>query len=79
MPISQRTGQHDPDLWVIEIEDKAMDNPFEGVKIFALRLVAFNFREKDDYEKSSDDDVLVYDGRVCRRLLRILLKALGAI
>ena len=29
----QRTCQRDPDLWVIEIEDKAMDNPFEGAMI----------------------------------------------
>lgn len=29
----QRTCQRDPDLWVIEIEDRAMDNPFEGPMI----------------------------------------------
>jgi hypothetical protein len=29
----QRTCQRDPDLWVIEIEDRAMDNPFEGAMI----------------------------------------------
>ena len=26
----QRSMTRDPDLWVIEIEDRAMDNPFEG-------------------------------------------------
>jgi hypothetical protein len=29
----QRAIDRDPDLWVIEIEDKAMTNPFEG-KVF---------------------------------------------
>lgn len=31
----QRSMSRDPDLWVIEIEDRAMDNPFEGRMIDA--------------------------------------------
>ena len=29
----QRSVSRDPDLWVIEIEDKEMTNPFEGKMI----------------------------------------------
>lgn len=29
----QRSSLRDPDLWVIEIEDRAMNNPFEGKSI----------------------------------------------
>ncbi|MCB1681002.1 MAG: DUF1491 family protein [Rhodospirillales bacterium] len=31
----QRAMSRDPDLWVIEIEDRAMENPFEGPMIEA--------------------------------------------
>lgn len=31
----QRAISRDPDMWVIEIEDRAMDNPFEGPMVDA--------------------------------------------
>lgn len=31
----QRAISRDPDLWVIEIEDRTMDNPFEGPMVRA--------------------------------------------